>query len=84
MRQDLVAVGQSTPHPGGTAPLSQFGLAWRHAATALLLALVIPVLLVAGAAALLVLPLVVAVVGVEQARQLSQSLRPTLPARAPR
>ncbi|MFT3664191.1 hypothetical protein [Piscinibacter sp.] len=80
MRQDLVAIGQSTP--AASAGHRHAGPSWRHLATALLLALLLPVLLVAGAAALVVLPLALAVVGFGQTRQLLRSLHPGLPAGA--
>lgn len=84
MRQDLVAIDP----PMSRDPLDrgrvQPGITWRHVATVVLLMIVIPVLMLAGVAALVVVPLVLAVVGIAQARQLALSLRQPVPARAQR
>lgn len=84
MRQDLVAIGRPTPKQGHGAGRPQAGITWRHVATLLLLMVVVPVLLVAGAAAIAVLPVVLAVVGIEHARQLARSMRQATPIRTRR
>lgn len=84
MRQDLVAIGRSIPEQGVAAGRPHAGLTWRHAVTLLLLMVVVPVLFVAGAAAVAVLPVVLAVVGIEHARQLARSMRQAAPIRARR
>jgi hypothetical protein len=69
MRQDVVAIGQPTRtarFQGGP----QAGLSWRHVATALLLVITLPVFATAGVAAMLLLPVLLVITGVERARRL--------------
>ncbi len=84
MRQDLVAIDSPTSRNPLDRGQAQAGITWRHVATVALLMIVIPVLMLAGVAALVVVPLVLAVVGIEQARRLTVSLRQPVPARARR
>jgi hypothetical protein len=84
MRQSVVAVGQSMPRQGFGAGRPQAGISWRHVATVLLLMIVLPVFLVAGAAALLAVPVVLTVVGIEQIRQLARSRQQPASIRTPR
>ena len=81
MRHDLEAIGQPPAQAVGGDPRSRsFG--WRHLATVVLLLVTLPVFAAAGAVALAVLPFILAVVGLDQLRQL---LRPEpVPARAGR
>lgn len=55
------------------------GFGWRQLATVLLLALTLPVFLVAGAAALAVLPVVLTVVGIGQLREAARVQWPPTP-----
>ncbi|WP_298835258.1 hypothetical protein [uncultured Piscinibacter sp.] len=84
MRQDVVASGQSARPQGLGAGRPQAGVTWRHVATALLLVLVVPVLLAAGIAALLVVPVMLALVGIDQIRQLAGKQPRPAPIRYPR
>lgn len=84
MSQQVVAVGQSIPRQGFGAGRPQAGITWRHLATVLLLMTVLPVFLVAGVAALVVVPVVLMVVGIEQVRQLLRSRQQPAPIRTPR
>lgn len=81
MRQDVVAIGQSVPARGWVAGRPSAGITWRHVATVVLLAIVLPVALVAGVAALAVAPLVIAVVGLQQVQQLARMQRHPVPTR---
>jgi len=83
MRQPVVAIGQSIPKRFG-AGRPQASITWRHLATVLLLMIVLPVFLVAGVAALVVVPVVLTVVGIEQVRQLARSRQQPAPIRTPR
>lgn len=84
MRPQVVAIGQSISHQGFGAGRPQAGITWRHVATVLLLMIVVPVLLLAGIAALVVLPVVLTVVGIEQVRQLARSRQQPAILRTPR
>jgi len=83
MRQPVVAIGQSVPQGLG-AGRPQAGITWRHVATMLLLLIVLPVFLVAGVAALAVVPVVLTLVGIDQVRQLARSRQQPAPIRTPR
>lgn len=84
MRPQVVAIGQSIPRQGFGAGRPQAGITWRHVATVLLLMMVLPVFLFAGVAALVVVPVVLTVVGIEQVRQLARSRQHPAPIRTPR
>lgn len=84
MRPHVVAIGQSIPRQGFGAGRPQAGITWRHVATVLLLLIVVPVFLLAGIAALAVVPLVLTVVGIEQVRQLARSRQQSASIRTPR
>jgi hypothetical protein len=83
MRQPVVAIGQSIPQ-GLEAGRPPAGITWRHVATVLLLMIVLPVFFVAGVAALVVVPVVLTVIGIEQVRQLARSRQQPAPIRTPR
>lgn len=80
MRNDLDAIGQQT-RQGLEDAASSPGFGWRHLATVLLLLLTLPVFLAAGAIALLVLPVMLALVGLDQVRQLSLAQPRPVPVR---
>lgn len=83
MRHDLDAIGQpSDQDAGGGLRSHSFG--WRHVATVLLLLVTLPVFAAAGAVALALLPFILAVVGLDQLRQLLRPEAEPLPARAGR
>lgn len=84
MRQEVVAIGQSIPGRGWVGRRQSAGFTWRHAATVLLLMVVLPVALVAGVAALAVAPIVIAVVGIQQIQHLARTQRRPAPARVRR
>ena len=82
MRHELDAIGQPVQARAGAASPQGFG--WRHVATAMLLVVTLPVFAAAGLVALAVLPFVVAVVGLDQVRQVIRPAPEAVPARASR
>ena len=83
MRNDLDAIGQQ-PRQGLEDAASSQGFGWRHLATVLLLLLTLPVFVAAGAVALVVLPAMLSLVGLDQIRQLSRAQPRPVPVRISR
>lgn len=80
MRQDVIAIGQ-TPRTARIHGDPQAGLNWRHAATLLLLLITLPVFLTAGLAAVVLLPVLLAVTGAERLRRMVANAPHPLPIR---
>ncbi len=78
MRKHLPVLG---PQAG---ELGDAGFGWRHLATLLLLLVTLPIFVAAGAVALVVLPFVIAAVGIEQIRRVVDSQLQPAPARIQR
>jgi hypothetical protein len=83
MRNDHHAIGQQTCQGPGV-DTSSHGFSWRHLATVLLLLVTLPVFMAAGAVALLVLPAVLLLVGLNQIRQLARPQPRPVPIRISR
>lgn len=80
MRQDVIAIGQ-TPRTARIHGDPRAGLNWRHAATLLLLLITLPVFLTAGLAAVVLLPVLLAVTGAERLRRMVANAPHPLPIR---
>lgn len=83
MRNDHHAIGQRTCQGLGV-DTSSHGFSWRHLATVLLLLVTLPVFMAAGAVALLMLPAVLLLVGLNQIRQLARPQPRPVPIRISR
>ena len=83
MRHELHAIGQP-PAQADVAAVSARSFGWRHVATVLLLLVTLPVFAAAGVVALAALPFIVAVVGLDQLRQILRPEPEAVPARAGR
>lgn len=75
MRKHLPFIGSQA------GALGDAGLGWRHLATLLLLLVTLPIFVAAGALALVVLPFMITVVGIEQIRRVVDSQLQPAPAR---